>query len=86
MQRIGNLTPLEYTLNKGLGAADYERKHAVYLRSSYRLTQSLAAAEWSPASVRARQLQMAERAALIWRIELEDGERPPRPQRPASAS
>jgi Protein of unknown function DUF262/Protein of unknown function (DUF1524) len=67
--RLGNLTPLEWKLNKGLGSSDFARKREVYAKSRFHLTQSISHHDWSPASIRARQLQMAERAVAIWRIE-----------------
>lgn len=67
--RLGNLTPLEWQLNKGLGSSEFARKREVYAQSRYRLTQEIAQQDWSPAAVRARQLVMAERAVAIWRIE-----------------
>lgn len=75
VRRLGNLTPLEYTLNKGLGAAEYERKLEVYKQSGYRLTARIAAAHWTPDTIRARQREMAQLAAAIWRIDLEDSDR-----------
>jgi hypothetical protein len=69
VRRLGNLTPLEHHLNKGLGSADYGRKRDAYAQSGYRLTQSIVQAEWTPAAVRDRQAQMAEAAVAIWRVD-----------------
>jgi hypothetical protein len=69
VRRLGNLTPLEYNLNKGLGNAEYERKREVYTTSRYQLTRSIVQSDWTPAAVRTRQAQMAEVAIKIWRIE-----------------
>lgn len=69
IRRLGNLTPLEYLLNKSLGNADYGRKRDTYARSGYRLTSCIVQAEWTPAAIRSRQAQMAEKATAIWRIE-----------------
>lgn len=69
VRRLGNLTPLEYRINKALGNADYSRKREAYATSIYHLTKSVDALEWSPAAVRARQAGMAEVAVRIWQIE-----------------
>lgn len=73
VRRLGNLTPLEYVLNKSLGNADYPRKRDAYAQSRYCLTQAIVQTEWTPAAVRARQAQLAELAVSIWRIEDVDG-------------
>lgn len=67
--RVGNLTPLEHSLNVGLGAADYDRKRAVYQRSGYALTRGIVAKEWTPATLRARQEELANLAVGVWRVE-----------------
>lgn len=69
VNRLGNLTPLEFSKNKGLGASPYARKREVYATSAYRLTSSISPVEWSRDAIRARQEQMAQRALAIWRIE-----------------
>lgn len=73
VRRLGNLTPLEWSLNKSLGSADYARKREAYAQSRYCLTKAIAQAEWTPAAVRARQAELAELAASIWRIDDVDG-------------
>lgn len=72
-RRLGNLTPLEYAINKTLGSADYERKREAYAQSRYRLTRNVVQTVWTPAAIRARQLEMAATAVRIWRIE-DDGQ------------
>jgi hypothetical protein len=69
VRRLGNLTPLEHLLNKGVGNADFGRKREAYERSRYHLTKSIDQAEWTPAAVRARQARMADLAVTIWRID-----------------
>lgn len=70
--RLGNLTPLEHALNKGLGTAEFENKRVVYQRSRYELTRGIAAGEWTPEAIRARQDALAELAVRVWRIESDD--------------
>ncbi len=70
--RLGNLTPLEHGLNKGLGASDFDRKRIVYQQSRYELTKGIVAMEWTPAAVRARQEMLAETALRVWRVETDD--------------
>jgi Protein of unknown function DUF262/Protein of unknown function (DUF1524) len=67
--RLGNLTPLEHSLNVGLGAADYDRKRAVYQKSGYALTRAIVAEEWTPATLRSRQETLADLAIKVWRVE-----------------
>lgn len=69
VRRLGNLTPLEFLLNKSSGSVDFDRKREAYANSRYRLTNSIVQAQWSPAAIRARQAAMAEDAVQIWRIE-----------------
>jgi len=69
VRRLGNLTPLEYALNKSLGSADYARKREVFATSRYYLTNAVEQAEWTPASIRARQSTMAKEAVKIWRVD-----------------
>lgn len=68
-RRLGNLTPLEYQLNKALGNAEYGRKREVYATSTFAMTRDLTVEDWSPETIRARQERMADRAVTIWRIE-----------------
>ena len=70
--RLGNLTLLEATLNRQVGTQEWQGKVAVYAQSQYRLTQTLAAsgyADWTPATLDARQQTMAQRAAHVWRVD-----------------
>lgn len=70
--RLGNLTPLEYAINRGLGATSFERKRAAYQQSAYELTRGITAAEWSPAAVRERQGRLADLAVQVWSIDAGD--------------
>lgn len=70
--RLGNLTPLEHSLNKALGASDFERKRIVYQQSRYELTRGITVTDWTPAAVRARQVALADLAVRVWRVEADD--------------
>lgn len=70
--RLGNLTPLEHRFNVGVGSGDFEKKTEVYRRSSYKLTREIAASEWTPASLRARQEYLADLAVKVWRVEIQE--------------
>lgn len=70
--RLGNLTPLEYSLNREIGSSNFEQKWNIYQRSRYKLTRDIVHSEWSPAAVRARQLVLAEKAVAIWRIDSDE--------------
>lgn len=67
--RLGNLTPLEYALNRRIGAAAFLRKREAYAESKFALTKAIVATEWTPEAVRARQQQMAEAAVRIWSLD-----------------
>jgi uncharacterized protein with ParB-like and HNH nuclease domain len=65
--RVGNLTPLEPTLNRQVGNELYSRKQTAYQQSVYKLTQDISAEEWTPNTVAARQNRLAKRAVHIWK-------------------
>lgn len=68
--RLGNLTPLEYTLNHRLASQPFDTKRETYQASAFGLTRGLVAYErWTPAALRKRQGQMAEMAARVWSLE-----------------
>lgn len=70
--RLGNLTPLEADLNRGIGAKAFTEKAAVYARSAYALTRSIGGEEWTPAAIRERQIVMADAAVDIWPLNVGD--------------
>jgi Protein of unknown function DUF262/Protein of unknown function (DUF1524) len=72
VSRLGNLTPLELALNKGLEASEYAKKRAVYQQSRYELTKGVTAVEWTPTTVRSRQEALAELAVRVWRVEVDE--------------
>jgi len=72
VNRLGNLTWLEPTLNRRVANADYAVKREAYRASQYQLSNSLpdsAGEEWTPARLDARQERMARRAVHLWRAD-----------------
>jgi hypothetical protein len=69
--RIGNMTPLEASRNRDLGNGDYASKRAVYAQSSFQVTKAVAEhyEVWDETKMEARQKQLANVAAGIWKIE-----------------
>ena len=68
--RLGNLTLLEASLNRGIGNAGYAQKTMAYAGSGYALATEIprkAPVEWTPALLEKRQQRMAVRAAHVWR-------------------
>jgi uncharacterized protein with ParB-like and HNH nuclease domain len=65
--RIGNLTPLEPSLNRQVGNESYAVKQEAYQRSVYQLTQTILAEEWSADTLATRQRYLAQRAIHIWK-------------------
>ncbi|MFM1842170.1 MAG: hypothetical protein RLZZ490_906 [Cyanobacteriota bacterium] len=69
--RLGNLTPLEPSLNRQLGNADYALKQLQYQRSVFQLTQGILAEEWTIQALVSRQQSLAQRAIHIWRSDFD---------------
>ena len=70
--RLGNLTLLESAANRRLGNAVYSEKLSAYAQSGYTLTRripEIAPEQWTPELLDARQRQLAERAAHLWRAD-----------------
>ncbi|GAB4277936.1 MAG: DUF262 domain-containing protein [Oscillatoriaceae cyanobacterium] len=66
--RLGNLTPLEPTLNREIGNKNYQIKRERYPESVYALTtKSIMAEEWAPDSIAKRQRNLARRSVHIWK-------------------
>ena len=65
--RVGNLTPLEPSLNRQVGNESYPIKREAYQQSVYKLTQDILAEEWTPDTLATRQRRLAQRATHIWR-------------------
>lgn len=70
--RLGNLTPLEPSLNREVGNKNYSIKQAAYRQSCYQLTQNILAEEWTPATISLRQEYLAKKAIQIWRSDFID--------------
>ena len=74
VDRLGNLTLLERTLNRNVGNAGYPAKRAAYEASGYALTREiadLAPEEWTPALLEERQRRLAARAVRLWRADFQ---------------
>jgi Protein of unknown function DUF262/Protein of unknown function (DUF1524) len=67
--RLGNLTPLESSVNRDIGAKQYSLKQPHYSQSVYSLTQQITAEEWNPDTIAARQERLAKRAVQIWKAD-----------------
>jgi uncharacterized protein with ParB-like and HNH nuclease domain len=67
--RLGNLTPLEASINRDIGQQRYSIKQPYYSQSTYRLTQQITAEDWTPNTIAARQERLARRAVQIWKAD-----------------
>ncbi|TYT74690.1 DUF262 domain-containing protein [Desulfobotulus mexicanus] len=69
--RIGNMTPLETSRNRDLGNADYSTKRQVFQQSTFQITRAVSEhyETWDETKIEARQKQLANLAAGIWKIE-----------------
>lgn len=66
--RIGNLTPLEPSLNRQVGNEPYAAKREIYQhKSNFKLTKNILAEEWTPNTLATRQKHLAKRAAHVWK-------------------
>jgi len=69
--RIGNMTPLETSLNRDLGNLAYPEKRQVYQQSVFQTTKAVAEHydTWDEHKIEARQKQLANIASGIWKID-----------------
>ncbi|MCG9893432.1 MAG: DUF262 domain-containing HNH endonuclease family protein [Thermosynechococcaceae cyanobacterium MS004] len=67
--RLGNLTPLEISVNRDIGQQRYSIKQQHYSQSAYVLTQQVMAEEWTPNTIAMRQERLAKRAVQIWKAD-----------------
>jgi hypothetical protein len=69
--RLGNMTLLEARPNRDLGNAPYSVKREAYRQSRFRITRAIAEhyERWDEQKVEARQKQLAEVAAGIWKLD-----------------
>ena len=65
--RLGNLTPLEPSLNRQIGNKPYQIKQPVYQQSVYKLTKDIVNEEWNPKILANRQRKLAQRAVQVWK-------------------
>jgi hypothetical protein len=69
--KIGNLTLLDGTLNRKAGNKQFSDKRPIYGQSVLKLTNALTGLEsWSPAEIATRQKALAQRASLVWSLDL----------------
>jgi Protein of unknown function (DUF1524) len=67
--RLGNLIPLEASLNREIGNKYYPDKQRIYQQSIYELPKNILAEEWTPDSIAKRQKYLAQRAIHIWKAD-----------------
>jgi hypothetical protein len=67
--RLGNLTLLEASKNRALGAADMATKAAEYATSRYACTSSIQATEWAPAAIERRQRELSRTLCERFRLD-----------------
>lgn len=68
--RLGNMTLLQSSTNRDLGALDYVQKRPVLLESNFEITKKLANdySEWTAEKISSWQRWQANQATTIWRI------------------
>lgn len=67
--RIGNLTLLESAKNKEVDRKSFEEKQAIFLTSNFKLSnEQTNYTIWNVSSISARQTDMANKAATVWKI------------------
>ena len=67
--RLGNMTPLEQSLNSKVDIKPYDQKQQFYQKSAYRITKEIQAEEWDMEAIINRQERMAKQAVHIWRVD-----------------
>jgi hypothetical protein len=69
VKRLGNYTLLEADKNNECKNKSFKFKSDVYKTSEYNITNSIGYSGWDATSVEERQLEMANKACEIWKIE-----------------
>jgi hypothetical protein len=69
--RLGNLTLLERDLNRQVANKGFSSKKKIYHKSRFQITKAIESEEWTPATVAARQAQMASTAVKVWRSDFD---------------
>jgi len=68
--RLGNYTLLTNTDNRSCGAKDFDRKKSIYANSRYKLSQQISELpSWEISTLQQRQIELAEIAKNIWRVD-----------------
>ena len=69
--RIGNLTLLERSINKGLGNKGFRDKQSDYRSSGFSQTRNIGdqAADWTADEIQKRQKKLARVAKTVWRVD-----------------
>lgn len=68
VERLGNYTLLDPSRNRDLGNLGFQEKIASFEKSGYLMTKRIAAPEWTPEAIDARQREMAGWAATVWKF------------------
>lgn len=71
LYRLGNLTPLETSINQRLGNKDFKTKSKAYEQSAFLITRAISEHYdvWNEDKLTSRQQKMARTASSIWRLE-----------------
>lgn len=72
LYRLGNMTPLEISINRGIGNVAYSQKIEAYKNSAFSITKNIHIhySEWNENKIISRQKQMANIACGIWKVDL----------------
>jgi uncharacterized protein with ParB-like and HNH nuclease domain len=70
--RLGNLIPLEASLNRQIGNQYYIDKQKIYQESIYALAREIVEEEWTPDTIAKRQERLARRAIHIWKSDFSE--------------
>lgn len=69
IHRLGNLTLLPSSINRGLGNATYTEKRSTYAESDFVITRNIAEYdEWDETAIAERQRWLASQACSVWHL------------------